>query len=387
MNEFSLTINGKTHSTAAAPRTHLADFLRESMHLTGTHLGCEHGICGACTLLLDGEPARSCITFAAACANREVTTIEGLENDPVMAALRTAFSAEHALQCGYCTPGMLITARDIVLRLPDADDDRIRLELAGNLCRCTGYNGIVRAIRRTLDVRPKLVIARSPGSEAGAGYATKQSSPSLSAAKERWSAAPASQARNDGVGGATAMLTPPAAGPNLSQILRFTASRDTLWQALQNPTLVAACVPGAELTAIENNRITGKITIALGPIQGIFFGTADVTYGDFTGTISGEGQDKISKTRLSAQANFTVTEDAAAAILTLAITYSLRGALAQFARPAIVAAFADEVARTTAQNLQARLNGETVMATPQRLSAATLAWRVILRRLKNLFRA
>jgi len=367
MSEFSITINGKTHSAAPAPRTHLADFLRESLHLTGTHLGCEHGICGACTLLLDSQPARSCITFAAACENRQVTTIEGLENDPVLAALRTAFSAEHALQCGYCTPGMLITARDIVMRLPDADDDRIRLELAGNLCRCTGYNGIVRAIRRTLDLRPKPIVTAG--------------------AKERWIAAPASQARNDGVGGSEPMVPPPSTSPTLSQTLRIAAPRDTLWQALQNPTLVAACIPGAEITAIDNNRITGKIAIALGPIQGTFFGTADVTYGDFTGTITGEGQDKISKTRLSAQANFTVTEDAAAAILTLAITYSLRGALAQFARPAIVAAFSEEIASTTAQNLQARLNGKAVTATPQRLSAATLAWRIILRQLKKLFRA
>jgi len=372
------TVNGKTVSADVSPRTHLADFLRETLHLTGTHLGCEHGICGACTLLLDGEPARSCITFAAACENREVTTIEGLENDSVMAALRTAFSAEHALQCGYCTPGMLITARDILLRLPDADDDRIRLELAGNLCRCTGYNGIVRAIRRTLDLRlTPPVIARRPGSEAGAGYAPKQSIfPSV--AKERWIATPAPQARNDGADRTT---------PILIQTLRIAAPRDTLWQALQNPTLVAACIPGAEITSLDKTRITGKITIALGPIQGIFVGTADLTYGDFNGTITGDGQDKISKTRLSAQAEFTVTADGEASILTLDITYSLRGALAQFARPAIVAAFAEEIAGFTAQNLQARLNGETATATPHRLSAATLFWRIILRRIKNLFGA
>jgi len=367
MTEVLLSINGKTVSADVAPRTHLADFLRESLHLTGTHLGCEHGICGACTLLLDGEPARSCITFAAACANREVTTIEGLENDPVMAALRTAFSAEHALQCGYCTPGMLITARDIVLRLPDADDDRIRLELAGNLCRCTGYNGIVRAIRRTLDMRLQTVSSTAPRHAVLPRHAGEGRPPRLSLPDP------------------TPMAQP--AGPTLTQTLRITAPRDALWQALQNPTLVAACIPGAEITALENNRINGKITIALGAIRGTFLGTADVTYGDLTGTITGEGQDKFSKTRLSAQANFTVTANGDASILTLNVTYSLRGALAQFARPAIVAAFADEVARTTAQNLQARLNGETVMATPQRLSAATLAWRVILRRLKNLFRA
>ena len=131
----------------------LADLLREKLGLTGTHLRCEQGACGACTLLIDGQPARSCITYAVLCEGAEITTIEGLDDDPVMAALRRAFTAEHGLQCGYCTPGMLITARDIVMRLPDADERRIRLELSGNLCRCTGYVGIVRAIRRVLEER------------------------------------------------------------------------------------------------------------------------------------------------------------------------------------------------------------------------------------------
>ncbi len=151
MTRVSLRVNGRVVSADVEPRTHLADFVREHLLLTGTHIGCEHGVCGACTVLLNGEPARSCITYAAACEGVEIRTIEGLEDDPIAIRLRTAFSAEHALQCGYCTPGMLVTANDIVRRLPDASDDDIRVELAGNLCRCTGYNGIVRAIRRVLD--------------------------------------------------------------------------------------------------------------------------------------------------------------------------------------------------------------------------------------------
>jgi carbon-monoxide dehydrogenase small subunit len=145
-----LTVNGRAVEAQVEPRTHLADFLREDQGLTGTNLGCEHGVCGACTLEIDGTPMRSCITFALACEGAAVRTIEGFAEDPVMARLRAAFTAEHALQCGYCTPGMLVTARDIVLRLPDADEARIRKELSGNLCRCTGYMGIVRAIQRVL---------------------------------------------------------------------------------------------------------------------------------------------------------------------------------------------------------------------------------------------
>jgi carbon-monoxide dehydrogenase small subunit len=151
----SLTVNGAPASAAVEPRTSLADALREHLLLTGTNVGCEHGVCGACTVLIDGAPARSCITLAVACDGAEVRTIEGLDDDPVAAQLREAFAAEHALQCGYCTPGMLITARDIVTRIPDADEPRVREELAGNLCRCTGYVGIVRAILRVLAERKR----------------------------------------------------------------------------------------------------------------------------------------------------------------------------------------------------------------------------------------
>jgi carbon-monoxide dehydrogenase small subunit len=149
----AMSVNGAPAAAELEPRTSLADFLREGLLLTGTNIGCEHGVCGACTVLIDGAPARSCIALAVACDGAEVRTIEGLDDDPVAERLREAFSAEHALQCGYCTPGMLVTARDIVTRLPDADEARVREELAGNLCRCTGYVGIVRAILRVLAER------------------------------------------------------------------------------------------------------------------------------------------------------------------------------------------------------------------------------------------
>jgi carbon-monoxide dehydrogenase small subunit len=150
---ITLTVNGEAVEADVVPRQHLADFLRENLHLTGTHLGCEHGVCGACTVMIDGAPARSCITLAVACDGAEIRTVESFDDDPVMAQLRAAFTAEHALQCGFCTPGMMATARDVVIRLPGADEARIRRELSGNLCRCTGYVGIVRAIARVLAER------------------------------------------------------------------------------------------------------------------------------------------------------------------------------------------------------------------------------------------
>ncbi len=146
MSRVRLRLNGKVVDDDVPPRLSLADFLRERRNLTGTHLGCEHGVCGACTIMIDGEPARACLTFAVACDEREVTTIEGFAHDAVMAALRQAFHRHHALQCGFCTPGMLITAHDIVRRNRARSEQDIRKELAGNICRCTGYTNIVAAI-------------------------------------------------------------------------------------------------------------------------------------------------------------------------------------------------------------------------------------------------
>ncbi len=146
MNEITLTLNGQKVTEQVEGRCTLADFIRDHRGLTGTHLGCEHGVCGACTVLLDGEPVRSCITFAAAADGAKLLTIEGFDDDPVMAVIRDAFSEEHGLQCGFCTPGMLITVRDMILRGVAINAADIRVALAGNMCRCTGYAGIVRSV-------------------------------------------------------------------------------------------------------------------------------------------------------------------------------------------------------------------------------------------------
>ena len=155
MHEISMTVNGSVVQASVEPRTHLADFLRDDLLLTGTHLGCEQGVCGACTILVDGRPVRSCLTFARGCDGADIRTIEGLNDDSLMKQLQKAFCENHGLQCGYCTPGMLATAYDIVRRLPDIDDQQVRKELSGNLCRCTGYAGIVAAIRQVLDSGPE----------------------------------------------------------------------------------------------------------------------------------------------------------------------------------------------------------------------------------------
>jgi aerobic carbon-monoxide dehydrogenase small subunit len=156
MKSISIRVNGQLVSRAIDDRLSLADFIRDHCLLTGTHIGCEHGVCGACTVIMDGNPVRSCITLAAAADQADVKTVEGYQDDELMQAIRQAFNLRHALQCGFCTPGMLATAYDMLSRIPDLDRDRIRAELAGNLCRCTGYQPIIRAIEDVHRQRTKI---------------------------------------------------------------------------------------------------------------------------------------------------------------------------------------------------------------------------------------
>jgi carbon-monoxide dehydrogenase small subunit len=146
MTRIRVTLNDAAVADDVPARMTLADWLRDRRGLTGTHLGCEHGVCGACTVYFDGAPARSCLTLAAACDERTVRTIEGFAGDPLMVALRDAFHRRHGLQCGFCTPAMLIAAHDLIGRGLAGSAEAIRRGLAGNLCRCTGYTNIVAAI-------------------------------------------------------------------------------------------------------------------------------------------------------------------------------------------------------------------------------------------------
>ncbi|WP_347350455.1 (2Fe-2S)-binding protein [Intrasporangium sp.] len=146
---LSTTVNGRPVTVEIPPRLTLADLLRERLHLTGTHLGCEHGVCGACTVLVDGRSVRSCLLFAVQVEGCEVVTVEGLGDNPTTSRLKSAMSRHHGLQCGFCTPGMLVTATELIEGQPPGallDEGHVRETLSGNLCRCTGYQGIVRAV-------------------------------------------------------------------------------------------------------------------------------------------------------------------------------------------------------------------------------------------------
>jgi carbon-monoxide dehydrogenase small subunit len=148
--ETTIVLNGKPVTRRVPARQHLVDFLREEMGLTGSHVGCEHGVCGACTVRVDGEIVRGCLMLAVQADGRRVDTIEGLSDSGELAALQSAFHERNALQCGFCTPGMLMAALDLAKNHPDATREQIRAHLSGNYCRCTGYQAIVDAVEAVL---------------------------------------------------------------------------------------------------------------------------------------------------------------------------------------------------------------------------------------------
>jgi carbon-monoxide dehydrogenase small subunit len=362
MTTVTLTVNGHTVSNNIEPRTHLADVLREHMNLTGTHLRCEHGVCGVCTILIDGEPARSCITYAVLCEGADIVTIEGLENDQTIAVLRAAFSAEHGLQCGFCTPAMLMTARDIILRLPDADEARIRRELSGNLCRCTGYVGIVRAVARAMnELRGKFrsVPAARPLGPVGARAAKPAVAPPSDRDPVRYEAAlpqPTSKPVA-GLGGRE---------PNIQLRKSFTvpSSPDEIWDILSDVQRVVHCVPGASLTAAPvDDSAMGRLTVQLGPISCSFSGEVRFIR-DKTkqrGTILGFGHDRLTGSRGSGEIEYAVTAvDQAQTRVDMDIRALLTGLLAQFSRGKIIEDVFDKIIQQFTENLKMTLSGPSL---------------------------
>lgn len=364
MVQVSLEINGKRVSHEAPARMHLGDFLRDQARLTGTHLGCEHGVCGACTVLLDGQPVRSCIAFAAACEGRRVTTIEGYDGDPVMARLRQAFTRHHALQCGYCTPGMLATARDIVLRLPEADEARVRVELSGNLCRCTGYMGIVAAVMSVLaELREQPDAAVTALREAlaqGRGAAPAAAAPAPTgfqafAPADPVPAAPATPRA------ATAEPAPARAagkGNHIEGGFQVPFPADQVWTFMVDLPAVAACLPGAAIQEHDGDRVKGRIAIKFGPMAAAFNGAARLERDDANrrAVLRGAGQDTLSQSRATGDIAYQVRAlEGGQTRVDVDLQYTLQGPLAQFSRSGLVQDFVRRMIADFGKNVGARL--------------------------------
>ena len=441
MKTIELTVNGEPRSAHVADRTQLAELLRDHLHLTGTHLGCEHGVCGACTVLADGKPIRSCITYAHACEGASVVTVEGLRDDPTGRALREAFTRHHALQCGFCTPGMLITAWDIVTRLAPESEAAIRHELSGNLCRCTGYMGIVAAVRdvarqhrgaapagadtaTAADLRPagdraltaERAIARdgdsseppatpSDGetSRTAAGHEDTGRPPAFPASP----ASPASPAiafepfEIDPVHPAVADA--PAAGPAGTGTVRPMTRADgwtllerefvmrhpvdALWALFEDLPRVAECLPGVHVESADSDRFSGRAEIRFGPVGAAFHGggTRETDSERRTGIISGRGSDARGHATLDAELRYTMSGEETHGPETrtrvgVGIRFRIQGGLAQFNRGDLVESFADAMLAEFVRNCDRRLAGEEIRGGAG-TSGFALLWRMIRARL------
>jgi len=374
MKTLTLTVNGQSIQKTVSDRTHLGDFLRDVVQLTGTHLGCEHGVCGACTVLLDGEPVRACITYAVACEGRAITTIEGYESDPVMSRLRAAFQAHHALQCGYCTPGMLATARDIILRLPQADEQRVRIELAGNLCRCTGYMGIVSAILAVLKdlhdhpdpqvqaLRLAMANGRAEPSVASAlaqGFKSFEVKRQFGQITESTEQAPLSPVIIGSVSDAQSRV-PQAQQKGTKVLASFDVpfGVDTVWSFMSDLKAVASCLPGAQIEGETPEQVAGNIAIKFGPMSATFKGSATIVR-DVTqrvAVLKGTGQDSVSQSRATGDVRYQLEAlSASGTRVAVELLYTLQGPLAQFSRSGLVQEFVRRMVADFGKNVTQRL--------------------------------
>ncbi len=353
----ALTLNGRPVSAMVEPRTNMADFVRDTLNATGTHIGCEHGVCGACTILVDGEPARACLSFATACAGAEVTTIEGLDEDEIASELRTAFNTEHALQCGFCTPGMLVSARDLVLRLPEADETRVRMGMAGNLCRCTGYAGIVKAIMSVIATRRARGIAPAPAQRPTGPVGAHAR---VAEANVQTITAPAVSAAQVPARAATIHAEDFTPAHSFEQSFSLPFTPDEVFALFANVRTVAACLPGALVEAMPTPELVeGGMKVKLGPISTTFRGTARVTRDEasFSGIILGAGGDGRSSTQGEIRYRVREGADTSSAMVSLTVGYTLKGPLAQFSRPGLVREVASRLIADFAANLEAHLKG------------------------------
>jgi aerobic carbon-monoxide dehydrogenase small subunit len=376
MTRIALTVNDIAVAAEVTPRTQLAEFLREHLLLTGTHIGCEHGICGACTVEIDGQIARSCITYAVTCDGAHIRTIEGFDDDALMAQLRRAFAEAHALQCGYCTPGMLIAARDLVRRKSGLNRREIRAEMSGNLCRCTGYAGIIDAIER--------VMAGASLPHAMDRDEGKPASSWLGPAPGPVTSPTAIPPAVSTVGRATAAPTPPLASPGrarppigvtvgtledvgaesrISQSFVLPHPRDRVWRLMSDVAALGRCMPGLVLDGPPSgDTVSGRLEARIGPIRASFAGEGTLRQfpGDFRQVVAGSGGDARTGSRATGSVDYrliAVSEEAGreATRVDVIIGYALTGPLAQIGRAGLVRDLVRRIGEAFAQNLDAQL--------------------------------
>ena len=378
---IELKVNGRSYVCNPDDRSNLADTLRDELDFTGTHVGCEHGVCGACTVLLDGQPIRSCITLARACTEGSIQTIEGLDDDPVMQALQEGFMDHHGLQCGFCTPGMLIACRDIVLRNATIDEQALRVALGGNICRCTGYVGIVKAVQQVMAQRESLIegLTLPPLVSSVTRPNSAEPLPVFVRTQGQMVQAPinASQGDDD--------------GQSILETIAIEKSVDEVWSFLRDVESVVPCVPGARLVGQQGEQLEMEMEISLGAIKVKFRGLGRFSFNDETrsGRFEGEGKDVRSGSGATGVMDFKVLPGANEQQCTIELkaSYALTGSLSQFSRGGLVKNFVGVVARLFGENIQKAISGEALQGLDgAQLSAFSLLMSAVKSWLSGFFR-
>ncbi|GGI96485.1 carbon monoxide dehydrogenase [Saccharopolyspora subtropica] len=379
--EVRFTVNGTPAVLNLPARVTLADALRDHLGLTGTHVGCEHGVCGMCTVLVDGEAARACLLFACQLDGAEIVTVEGLGRPDDLHPLQESFGRNHALQCGFCTPGFLLSAYDLLSNKPEVTDEELPAELSGVICRCTGYRNILAAVSQTRAAYPEGI--PEPGNCARRTLVGRSGGQSATVAEQ--------QAESSDQPARNVEIVLPEGDPTIAVQVdtALDVPFDEVWRVLDNVHVLAKCLPGAELTEELGEQLyAGRARVAVGPIKLSFHGIARVLEQDReTGTIRvlAQGQDTGGA---QTQADITLRARATAAGTELradAAVY-LTGRIAQFGR-----ALAGDISRRMFEQFadsvrQAATTGEA----PQQSNAAPSAFRLmfgtLLDRIKRIFR-
>lgn len=347
----TMSVNGQPVSIEVTPRLTLADALRDQLGQTGTHIGCEHGVCGMCTVLVDGEAARSCLLLACQLEGAQILSVESLGTQNDLHPLQQAFSTHHGLQCGFCTPGMLMSAYDLLTHNPQIAPGDIAKEMSGVLCRCTGYKGILDAVEEVATTYPQGI--PEPKNCSGEAILPRFSRQGESLA-EADSAAMTSGVVSD--------IRLPETQPTVSVEVAHAidVDRDSLWAVLQDTRKVALCLPGAELTQdLGNDSYRGRVQVALGPIRLSFVGDVHITErneSSYSLRGLGQGADKGGGS-VQAEISLNIEPHGSGSNLRARGNLYMSGRIAQFGR-----SLADDVSRNMfqsfAESLAAMARGE-----------------------------
>jgi carbon-monoxide dehydrogenase small subunit len=385
VNEVTLQVNGTEVTLAVAPRVTLADALRHRLGLTGTHLGCEHGVCGACTVLLDGRATRSCLIFCVQADGHEITTVEALGSPDDLHPLQVAFRRHHGLQCGFCTPGFLMSAYDLLSDRPEGleDEQRLRQELSGVLCRCTGYAGIVAAVREVAAAYPDGL----PGPKALGRPITLRGGVPPAPAPERGHARGGGAEASPAVPGVEISI--PTGEPNerIDVTTSISHSPERAWGLLSDLMAASRCMPGVELdTDRGEDTYSGRVRVHLGPMRMNFAGAARVLERDAqrrTLKAVAAGRDPFGS-GVRALVTLSARESGAGgtAVRAQASLY-LSGRAAQFGR-SLGGDVSRQLFREFGECVERTLAGGP--AEPRRLAGGALAWRMLRARVRELVR-